>query len=231
MQVQECFFETTCKKSHYEWNNSNNVKSMLGFYNHHIHILNVHRKYFRYNFHTAVVVVVFFAFFFNLSFSDLVLHPFKQILHLCRFPERGNFLFFLLALRTCSSLFKTQLIFFSNGFWRPFKFLCSRKGIPNTFANSNTMSKVLIFFTIYVFKQKFFSLDSKWHVVLNSSRFVAVFRLSGIPMRVVFTVPTVVIFCLRSQLANEMLVYSLLVDMFLHFRHISFSVAFTRYFT
>ena len=110
-------------------------------------------------------------------------------------------------------------------------FSAQEKASPIHLLIQNTMSKVVIFFTIYVFKQKFFSLDSKWHVVLNSSRSVAVFRSSGIPMRVVFTVPTVVIFCLRSQLANEMLVYSLLVDMFLHFRHISFSVAFTRYFT
>ena len=35
----------------------------------------------------------------------------------------------------------------------------------------------------------------------------------------------------KSQLANEMLMYSLSVDMFRHFRLASFSVAFTRHFT
>ena len=49
------FFETICKKSHYERNNRNNVKSML-CYNHHIHILNVDRKYFHHNFHTTVAI-------------------------------------------------------------------------------------------------------------------------------------------------------------------------------
>ena len=100
IQVEECFFETICKKSHYERNDSNNVKSVL-CYNHHIHT------------HIECASQLFSlqlshrcCCFFNLSFSALVLHPFKQILHLSRFPERGNFLS-LLALQTCSSLFKT----------------------------------------------------------------------------------------------------------------------------